>query len=103
MLVIIVNGLSTWPAYYAVGAEVSSLDLRDKSQGLGWGFNNLSSCVFSVALPYVYNFDAGDLRGKTGFIYAGLCAVGVVASWYMVPEMKDLKTEEIDALFERSQ
>jgi hypothetical protein len=101
MLVILICGLSVWPAYHAIGAEVSSLDLRAKSQGLGWGFGGATTTVFAIALPYLYNVDAGDLRGKTGFVYFGLSAVGLVASWFMVKETKDLSQEEIDRLYEK--
>jgi hypothetical protein len=81
VVVILICGLSVWPAYHAIGAEVSSLDLRAK---------------------YLYNVDAGDLRGKTGFVYFGLSAVGLLISWYMVKETKDLSQEEIDRLYEKA-
>ena len=101
MLVILICGLSVWPAYHAIGAEVSSLDLRAKSQGIGWGFGGATTTVFAIALPYLYNVDAGDLRGKTGFVYFGLSAVGLLISWYMVKETRDLSQEEIDRLYEK--
>ena len=102
MLVILICGLSVWPAYCAIGAEVSSLDLRAKSQGIGWGFGGAMTTVFAIALPYLYNIDAGNLRGKTGFVYFGLSSVGLVVSWFLVKETKDLAQEDIDTLYEKS-
>lgn len=87
MMVIVIAGVSCWPAFVALGAEVSSLSLRSQSQGIGWSFGSMMTCIFSVALPYIYNLDAGDLRGKTAFVYAGLCAFCLVISFFFVPEV----------------
>ncbi|KAF7617862.1 putative sugar transporter [Aspergillus flavus] len=100
MLVITVCGATAWPASYAVGAEASALRLRAKSQGLGWVMNGLSNGVFGLVLPYIFNPDQGNLRAKTGFVYTGLCLVGLVGTWYVVPEMKDRTPIEIDRMFE---
>ncbi|KAF4549263.1 Sugar (and other) transporter-like protein 43 [Elsinoe fawcettii] len=100
MVVITVAGLGVWPSSYAVGAEVSSIRLRAKAQGLGWLTSSLWTGVFSIALPYAYNPDAGDLKGKTGFIFVGLSVIGIVVTYFVVPEMKDRKPTEIDRMFE---
>ena len=100
MLTIIVCGLVVWPASFAVAAETSSLQLRAKTQGIGWMVSAFSSAVSGIALPYIFNPDAGDLRGKTGFVYAGTCLIGAVVSWAIVPEMKGRTTRDIDRMFE---
>lgn len=100
MITIVVCGLGVWPASYAIAAETSSLQLRAKSQGIGWFFSALSTTVAGLVLPYVFNPDEGDLRGKTGFTYAASCLVGAVVSWYLVPEMKGRSVGEIDRMFE---
>lgn len=100
MLVITFCGASCWPASYVVGAETSSLTLRAKSQGLGWLINGLSNGVFGLVLPYIFNPDEGALRAKTGFVYTGFCLLGLVATWYIVPEMKNRTPMEIDHMFE---
>jgi MFS family permease len=99
MLVILVCGLGVWPASYAIAAETSSLQLRARTQGIGWFVSALTTTVAGVALPYVFNPDEGNLRGKTGFTYAASCALGAVVSWYIVPEMKGMSVREIDAMF----
>ncbi|OQD81415.1 hypothetical protein PENANT_c027G10865 [Penicillium antarcticum] len=100
MAVVVVCGLGAWPASYAVSGETSSLRLRAKTQGIGVLCYMLSNVVFNLVLPYVYNTDAGDLKGKTGFVYAGLCLLTLVVTWLIIPEMKDRTTLEVDAMFE---
>lgn len=100
ILVIMICGLSTWPASYVVAAETSALCLRAKTQGLGWLVNGLSNGIFGLVLPYIFNPDEGALRAKTGFVYTGFCALAVVGTWLFVPEMKDRKPMEIDRMFE---
>ncbi|TKX19059.1 alpha-glucosides permease-like protein [Elsinoe australis] len=100
MVVITVAGLGVWPSSYAVGAEVSSIRLRAKAQGLGWLISSLWTAVFSICLPYAYNPDAGDLKSKTGFIFVALSIIGMAVTYFVVPEMKDRKPTEIDRMFE---
>lgn len=100
MLTIIVCGVGVWPASYAVAAETSSLQLRAKTQGLGWAVNAFSVAASGIALPYIFNPDAGNLRGKVGFTYVGTCVLGVLISWLLVPEMKGRTVADIDRMFE---
>lgn len=98
--VVVVCGMGAWPASYAVNGETSSLRLRAKTQGIGVLCYMLSNVVLNLVLPYIYNTDAGDLKGKTGFVYAGLCLFAWTVTWLMVPEMKGRSVLEIDAMFE---
>lgn len=100
MVIVVTIGVGVWPASYAVSAETSSLRLRAKTQGLGWCCGGLGSGAFAISLPYSYNKDGGDLRGKTGFIYTAFCLFGLLACWKFVPEMKDRTAAEIDIMFE---
>ena len=98
--VIAACGIGAWPASYAVGGEASSLRLRVKSQGLGWFVSGLTSVVFNLILPYIFNPDRGTLRGKTGFVCAGFSAIALVGAWLYVPEMKYRTPSDIDDMFE---
>jgi hypothetical protein len=100
MLTIIVCGVGVWPASYAIAAETSSLQLRAKTQGIGWCVSALTTTVSGLCLPYVFNPDQGNLRGKTGYTYAASCMVGVVVSYFIIPEMKGRSINEIDRMFE---
>lgn len=100
MLTILICGLGVWPASYAIAAETSSLHLRAQTQGIGWFVTSLTTAIGGVVLPYVFNPDQGNLRGKTGYTFAASCAVGVLVSWAFVPEMKGWSVAEIDGMFE---
>lgn len=99
MLVIIVNGVGSWPSSYAVGGEVSSLRLRARSQGIGWFTNSLGNGAMSLALPYIFNPDSGNLKAKLGFVMSAFCLVGFAISWLMVPEMRHRSNVDIDQMF----
>ncbi|KAJ5931088.1 hypothetical protein N7466_006581 [Penicillium verhagenii] len=99
MIVIMVCGLGIWPASHVVAAETSSLQLRGKTQGIGWFVNGIATGVFSIILPYIYNTDAGDLKAKTGFFLAGVAAIAVLLTWLFIPEMKGRSPMDIDRMF----
>ncbi|KAK6212140.1 hypothetical protein QIS74_10094 [Colletotrichum tabaci] len=98
--VVIVAGLGVWPASHVVSAETSALHLRSKGQGIGWFTAGANNAVFGFVLPYLFNPDKGNLKAKTGFVFAGLCALGLVVSYFFVPEMKGRTSAEIDRMFE---
>jgi hypothetical protein len=100
MLTIFVCGLGVWPASFAIAAETSSLQLRAKSQGIGWFASAFASTIAGLVLPYVFNPDGGNLRGKTGFTFMASCFIGAAVSWYLIPEMKGRSVNEIDRMFE---
>ncbi|WYZ46734.1 hypothetical protein EsH8_IX_000959 [Colletotrichum jinshuiense] len=100
ILIIVVCGMGAWPAGYAIMGETSSLRLRSKSQGIGGVAQQASSVVINILLPLAYNPDAGNWGAKTGFIYVGLCALGVALCWFFLPEMKGRHIDEIDHMFD---
>ena len=100
ILVIVVSGLGAWPLSYAIAGETSSLRLRARSQGLSWFVNTISNALLSGVLPFLYNPDAANLKGKLGFIFFGLSSAATVIAWWCVPEMKGLSPTEVDHLFE---
>ncbi|KAJ5675060.1 uncharacterized protein N7477_004994 [Penicillium maclennaniae] len=104
ILVVLICGMGAWPSSYAVNGEASSLRLRAKTQGLGVLCYMLSNVVLNLVLPYIYNTDAGNLtgnlKGKTGFVYAGFCLFACLLTWFIIPEMKGRTVLEIDAMFE---
>ncbi|KAF2126072.1 MFS general substrate transporter [Dothidotthia symphoricarpi CBS 119687] len=100
MLTIVTAGVGVWPASFAIAAETSSLQLRAKTQGLGWFVSAFSAAAAGVALPYIFNPDSGNLRGKVGFTYVATCLLGAGVSWAVIPEMKGRSVLEIDCMFE---
>ncbi|QDS75786.1 hypothetical protein FKW77_008928 [Venturia effusa] len=100
IFIIFTAGVGAWPASVLISSQASSLRLRGKTQGLGWIAHGLSQGAFSIALPYVYNPDAGNSKGKIGFLFAGLCVIAAVITWLWVPEMAGLSPQAIDDKFE---
>lgn len=100
MITIVAAGVSVWPASFAIAAETSSLQLRARTQGLGWCVSAFATAVSGLALPYVFNPDEGNLRGKTGFTYLATCLAGAAIAWWLIPEMKGRSVAEIDRMFE---
>ena len=98
--VIVIAGLSVWPASYCVSSEASALHLRAKAQGLGWLFSSAGSAFFGFVLPWIYNPDKGDAKEKTAFVYGGFCALAFVLAYFQVPEMKGRMPAEIDQMFD---
>ncbi|KAH8901661.1 MFS general substrate transporter [Thozetella sp. PMI_491] len=100
MIILLIIGLGAWPASYAVAAETSSLRLRAKTQGVAGSTANLTTGLFSIALPYLYNPDQGRLGGRVGFVFAFFTAGAVLVMWAIIPELKDRSAAEIDEMFE---
>ncbi|KAM0520746.1 hypothetical protein ACHAPE_003144 [Trichoderma viride] len=92
--------LGAWPISNIVAAEVSSLSLRAQTQGISVFVHSAVTVIFSAFLPYLYNSTAANLGGKIGFIYVGFVTIGIVVSWWIIPDMKDRTPAEIDEMFE---
>ncbi|KGO77437.1 Major facilitator superfamily domain, general substrate transporter [Penicillium italicum] len=99
MVIIMVSGFGSWPASHVVAAEASSLQLRAKTQGIGWFASGVGTAIFAIVLPYIYNADQGNLGAKTGFVMAGFATVAVAVVWLAIPEMKGRTPMEIDRMF----
>ncbi|KAH7130951.1 general substrate transporter [Dactylonectria macrodidyma] len=97
--IIMVCGMGCWPAGYAIMGETSSLRLRAKTQALGGVAQQGSSVLMSFVLPYTFNTDAGNLGGKTGFIFVGLCLIAIGICFFCLPEMKGRSVTDIDHMF----
>lgn len=93
-------GCGVGGVYPVVGAETSSVKLRAKSQSLGFMVNAFFSWLFNFTVPYMFDADEGNLGGKCGFVFFGLCVIGVVVIFFDIPEMKNRTYAELDELFE---
>jgi MFS family permease len=97
--VIITCGLGCWPAGYAITGETSSLQLRALTQGIGGVAAQGSSITIAAVLPQLFGRDKAALGAKTGFVFCGLCAIGLLLTWLWIPEMKGRSMQEIDYMF----
>ncbi|KAF4992490.1 hypothetical protein FGRMN_7122 [Fusarium graminum] len=100
MAVIVICGLGAWPAGYAVLGETSSLQLRSHTQAIASIVDKGINIMLAVVMPMLYARDKAALGAKTAFPFAALSLLGVVLSFFFVPEMKGRSAIEIDHMFE---
>jgi hypothetical protein len=100
-LIIFTASLGIWGASYCITAEVSSLRLRAKTQGLAWAFSAIFNFLLGFVIPYTYNPDEGNLRAKIGYVWAGVCGLTLLGIWYCVPETFRRTPMQLDLMFER--
>ncbi|KAK3117970.1 hypothetical protein LTR53_000122 [Teratosphaeriaceae sp. CCFEE 6253] len=81
-------------AYYCAAGMMAII-------GVGWLLGGVLNCGFGFGVPYLYNSDAGNLGGKVGFVFLGFAALGVLITWFTLPELKGLSAVEIDRVFEK--
>lgn len=57
--------------------------------------------IMNFLIPYLVNPDEANLRGKVGFIFGGLGALGTIWAFFFVPELKGRTFREIDTMFQQ--
>ncbi|KAH7139986.1 general substrate transporter [Dactylonectria estremocensis] len=79
--------------------EVSSLALRARTTALATATQAIFGIIMFFAVPYMVNPDAGNLKGKVGFVFGGLSAFASVGCFFYIPELRGRTYSEIDAMF----
>lgn len=88
------------PVCYSLVAELSSTRLRTKSVVLARNIYNMVGIIANVITPNMLNPTAWNWAGKSGFFWAGTCAICVIWTFFRLPEPKGRTYGEIDILFE---
>lgn len=88
------------PVCYSLVAEIPSTRLRVKSAVLARSCYNIASIIANTLTPHMLNPTAWNLRGKSGFIWAGFCFLCLLWTFFRLPEPKGLTFAELDLLFE---
>lgn len=102
--------LMCWPFFtsmtvgsvaFSVVSEVSSTRLRAKTIALARNTFNILNIIFGAFMPYLFNADEANIKGKAAFIFVflGICCFFYVV--FRLPEMKYRTYEELDILFMR--
>jgi SP family general alpha glucoside:H+ symporter-like MFS transporter len=81
---------------------MASTRLRIKTVVLARNAYLIASLVANFLNPPILNPSAWNLRGKGGFIWAGICFCQLVWSYFRLPETKGRSAAELDVLFERN-
>ena len=58
--------------------------------------------AMTVAIPFMFNPDQANVRGKIGFFFGGLAALALGWSYLRVPETSGRTYEELDIMFSRN-
>ncbi|EEH49168.2 uncharacterized protein PADG_05247 [Paracoccidioides brasiliensis Pb18] len=96
-----VYDLSVGPVCFVILCECSATKLRGKTIAISTAIQALFGIVMTVAIPYMINPDAGNMRGKLGFFFGGLAVLCFIWTYFCVPETKGRTYEELDIMFER--
>jgi MFS transporter, SP family, general alpha glucoside:H+ symporter len=88
------------PVTYSLVSEIPSTNLRTKTVVLARNSYNILNIASNVYTPYMINPTAGNLKAKSGFVWAGICFVCLFWVWFRLPEPKDRTFAELDILFE---
>jgi SP family general alpha glucoside:H+ symporter-like MFS transporter len=91
--------LTAGPLCFVLNGEIPSTKLRSKTIAFATAAQAIVFIAATVAVPYMMNPDNGNLRGKTGFIFAAFSSVFVVWAYFRLPETADRSFEELDIMF----
>ncbi|PYH63702.1 putative galactose transporter [Aspergillus vadensis CBS 113365] len=93
---IVVNySLPYGPVGWIVTAESSSLEIRAKGVSIGSAVNWIMNFAVAQVTPVMIT----NIGYKTFIVFFCYCALGLVRVYFVLPELKGLSLEEIDAVF----
>ncbi|KAF7529965.1 hypothetical protein PCG10_004940 [Penicillium crustosum] len=81
--------------------EVSSVTLRARTTALATATQAIFGIIMFFAVPYMVNPDAGNLKGKVGFIFGGLSLAATIVCFFYIPELRGKTNAEIDTMFQK--
>jgi MFS transporter, SP family, general alpha glucoside:H+ symporter len=103
-MALLITSLSYGPAVgasNAIAGETSATQLRSKSMGLGQGWSAISSTIWQIILPYLFNADQLNLGGNIGWIFFVQAVLYLALLYFDVPGTKGRTYEELDIMFEQ--
>lgn len=87
------------PVCYVFVSEIPSTRLRSKTIALARNCYNISGIVTNLVTPRMLNPTAWAWGAKAGFFWAGTAVIGLLWSWWRLPETKGRTFAQIDVLF----
>lgn len=95
-----VYDISVGPVCYSLVAEIGSTRLRSKTVVLARNLYNVGGLVVGFLNPYMLNPTAWNWGPKSGYLWCGTCCLGIIWSYFRLPEPKGRTYGELDILFE---
>jgi SP family general alpha glucoside:H+ symporter-like MFS transporter len=92
--------LTVGPVCYSLVAELPSTRLRIKTVVLSRNVYNVAGIVIGTLQPRFMNPTAWNWRGKTAFFWGGMNLLGIIWTYFRLPEPKGLTYADLDVLFE---
>jgi hypothetical protein len=84
----VIYQLSIGATGFVLASEVATMRLRAATQALVTVTNGVWGLIMQFTIPYMINSDAGNLGGKTGFIFFATGSVTAVVGYFLFPETK---------------
>ncbi|KAJ8098153.1 hexose transporter [Lipomyces tetrasporus] len=95
----IIYQISIGATGFVLASEVATLRLRGVTQALVTVSNAVWGLIMQFTIPYMINTDAGNLGGKTGFIFFGTGTITAVVAYFLFPETKGISFDRLDELY----
>jgi SP family general alpha glucoside:H+ symporter-like MFS transporter len=89
------------PVCYSLVSELTSTRLRTKSVVMARNSYNISNIITNIITPRMLNPTAWNWGARSGYFFAGTCAITFVWTFFRLPEPKDRTFSELDILFEQ--
>ena len=89
------------PVIFAVVSEIPSSLLRSKSVAIARFTYAVFNIGATVLTSYQLNPSAWAWGAKAGFFWGIACFLGLLFTYFVVPEAKDKTIAELDLLFEK--
>lgn len=89
------------PVIFAMVSEIPSSTLRSRSVALARFTYAVLNVAANVVTTYQLNPTAWAWGAKSGFFWAGSSILGLLFTWFYVPEPKGRTVAELDLLFEK--
>lgn len=101
LILTFVYDITVGPVCYSLVAELPSTRLRIKTVVLARNVYNVCGIIIGTLQPRFMNPESGwGWRGKTAFFWAGANLLGIVWTYFRLPEPKGLTYADLDVLFE---
>lgn len=98
----LVYDLTVGPVCYSIVSEIPSIRLRTATISLARALYITGSVFNHVMTPMFLHPQQLNWGPKTAFLYAGICLLGVIYTWFSIPETKGLTPRDVDILFENA-
>lgn len=92
--------ITVGPVCYSLVAEIGSTRLRSKTVVLARNLYNVGGIIVGILNPYMLNPTAWNLGPKSGYLWFATSCIGIVWTFFRLPEPKGRTYGELDILFE---